>query len=189
MPRDLFGDVVHPSTGIGSRRRYTLPLSILVHTLVIAAAVIVPLTAADVLPALPSMMAFITAAPPPLPPPPPAPPVAAAASRAVLQVNPAAAPTEAPSEIKPETGLEPEATAGKGVEGGFLRNPGQHHAWPAGGAALAPAGPDRPDSHQPGHPPAGEDPRRAAAVPARLPSPRACRERSSWKPSSAPTAG
>ena len=84
------------------------------------AAVMVPLMAADVLPAPPSMMAFITqAAPPPPPPPPPAPPMTAAAPRTVMKVNPAAAPIEAPWQIKPETGLEPEATAGKGVEGGL----------------------------------------------------------------------
>jgi protein TonB len=116
MPRDLFGDVVHPSIRIGSRKWYTLPLSIIVHSLVIAVVVIAPLMAADVLPAPPSMIAFITGAPPPAPP---APPVRSVAPRAVFDVNPAAAPTEAPAAITPETGFEPEAAAGTGVEGGL----------------------------------------------------------------------
>jgi protein TonB len=118
MPRDLFGDVVHPSAGVGSRKWYALPLSVLVHSLVIAAAVIVPLMAADVLPVPPAMMAFVTPAPPPPPPPPPA-PAAAAAARPVMAVNPDVPPVEAPTGVRPETGLEPEAAAGKGVEGGL----------------------------------------------------------------------
>ena len=118
MPRDLFGDVVHPAVGLGSRKWYTLPLSILVHTLVIAAVVIVPLMAADVLPAPPAMMAFVTPAPPPPPPPPPAPPVAST-PRPPLAVNPDAPPGDAPTGVRPETGLEPEATAGEGMEGGL----------------------------------------------------------------------
>jgi len=69
VPRDLFGDVVKPSITIGSQKWYTVPLSFVVHTVIIGAIVIVPLMAADVLPTPPIMMAF--AAPPPPPPPPP----------------------------------------------------------------------------------------------------------------------
>src|SRR4029450_12296579 len=75
VPRDMFGDVVKPSIKVGSRSWYTVPLSIIVHTVVIGAVVIIPLRAADVLPTPPSMMAFVAAAPPP-PPPPPRPPPA-----------------------------------------------------------------------------------------------------------------
>ena len=71
MPRDLFGDVVSPSITIGSKKWYTVPLSFLVHAVVIGAIVIVPLMAADVLPTPPIMMAFAAAPPPPPPPPPP----------------------------------------------------------------------------------------------------------------------
>ena len=53
MPRDMFVDVVNPTIRIGSRKWYTVPLSILVHTVGIAALVIVPLMAADVLPTPP----------------------------------------------------------------------------------------------------------------------------------------
>ncbi len=76
MPREerMFGDVVESSVKIGNQQWYTVPVSILVHTAVIGAIVIIPLLAADILPTPPSMMAFV-AAPPPPPPPPPAAPV------------------------------------------------------------------------------------------------------------------
>ena len=54
MPRDMFGDVINPSIKVGSRSWYTVPLSILVHTVVIGAVVIIPLMAADVLPTPPN---------------------------------------------------------------------------------------------------------------------------------------
>ncbi len=112
MPRDLFNDVVNPSIKIGSKRWYSVPLSILVHTLLIAAVVIVPLMAADILPTPPAMMAFVS---------PPPPPQAAQAPKPVMEVNPNAAPVEAPKEIKPETGIAagPEGGVAGGVEGGI----------------------------------------------------------------------
>ena len=72
MPRDMFGDVVNPSIKIGSQKWYTVPLSVIVHVVIIGAIIIVPLMAADVLPTPPVMMAFAAAPPPPPPPPPPA---------------------------------------------------------------------------------------------------------------------
>ena len=36
MPRDLFGDVTRPSISIGSRKWYTVPVSLLSHSLVVA---------------------------------------------------------------------------------------------------------------------------------------------------------
>jgi len=90
-----------------------------VHAPVIGAAVIVPLTASsDALPVPRSLMAFIAASPPPLPPP-PAPSGVAPRARPQLTSNPDAAPSVAPTGINRELGLEPEATAGKGVEGGL----------------------------------------------------------------------
>ena len=71
MGRDMFGDVVKPSIKVGSRSWYTVPLSVAAHTVLLAAIVIIPLMAADVLPTPPSMMAFVAAPPPPPPPPPP----------------------------------------------------------------------------------------------------------------------
>jgi TonB family protein len=71
----MFGDVVEPSIKVGSKKWYTVPLSIVLHTALLAAVVIIPLMAADVLPTPPSMMAFVAAPPPPPPPPPPPQPV------------------------------------------------------------------------------------------------------------------
>ena len=90
----MFGDVVKPSISVGSKQWYTLPLSILAHVAVIAVLIVIPLLAADVLPTPPSMMAFVSAPPPPQ----------AAAPKPVMDVNPSAAPVQAPTDIKPETG-------------------------------------------------------------------------------------
>jgi hypothetical protein len=43
----MFGDVVESSVKIGNQQWYTVPVSILVHTAVIGAIVIIPLLAAD----------------------------------------------------------------------------------------------------------------------------------------------
>ena len=57
MPRgEMFGDVVEPSIKVGSQKWYTVPLSIVVHTALIGAVIIIPLMAADVLPSPPNMM-------------------------------------------------------------------------------------------------------------------------------------
>ena len=80
MARDMFGDIVKPSITVGSKQWYTLPVSILVHVVVIGALVVIPLMAADVLPTPPGMMDAFVAAPPPPPPPPP--PTAASGGRA-----------------------------------------------------------------------------------------------------------
>src|SRR5712691_8601191 len=120
VPRDMFGDIVEPSIKVGSQKWYTVPVSIIVHTAIIGAVVIIPLMAADVLPVPPTMLAFAAAPPPPPPPPPPAPPAAAAIPKPVMDVNPAAAPVEAPREIKPETGIETNQRAVGGVEGGIV---------------------------------------------------------------------
>jgi protein TonB len=100
MPRDLFGDVHHPTVRVGSRSRYTVALSLAAHAAIIlgigAATVLGPV----VLPGLASseiVYTNIVLPPPPLPPAPPAPREAAPP-----RGNPDAAPTEAPSEIRPE---------------------------------------------------------------------------------------
>ena len=41
MPHEMFGGVVDPSIKLGSRKWYTVPLSIAVHTLIIAAVIII----------------------------------------------------------------------------------------------------------------------------------------------------
>ena len=119
MPREMFGDIVEPSVKVGGQKWYTVPLSIVAHTVAIGAVVIIPLMAADVLPTPPGMMnAFVAAPPPPPPhPPPPPPPQAQAAPPPpVADVNPAAAPVEAPKEIAPE----PVRVVTAGIEGGIV---------------------------------------------------------------------
>ena len=69
MPRDMFGDVVDPSIKVGTKQWYTVPLSILVHTVGLAAIIVIPILATDVLPTPQSVMAFAAVPPPPPPPP------------------------------------------------------------------------------------------------------------------------
>src|SRR6059058_1338851 len=92
----MFGDVVNPSVRIGAKKWYTLPLSIIIHTVILAAVVIIPLMAVGAVPT-PSGMAAFVAAPPPPPPPP-----QQQAQAPPPEVNVNAAPVEAPAEIKPE---------------------------------------------------------------------------------------
>ena len=57
----MFGDISNPSVRVGSRKWYTVPLSIVAHVVVLGAIVIIPLMAADALPTPASMMAFVAA--------------------------------------------------------------------------------------------------------------------------------
>ena len=118
MPRDLFGAVVRPDVRVGGRTWYSLPLTVLVHALVIAAAVIAPLVATDALPDLPRDATNYIVVAPPAPPPPPRPTNRALSRQAAASQN--AAPVVAPTGIARDTGLvvEPEPAAGTGVPGG-----------------------------------------------------------------------
>lgn len=120
MPRDLFGDVVRPSATIGSRQWYTLPLSLLLHALVTAAAVIVPLMATGVLPVPGGGVvewAQVTPVDVPRVPPPPrvgAPP----RSTTAVVTNPDAAPLDAPDGVHDETGAVRSEPTSAGMDGG-----------------------------------------------------------------------
>lgn len=72
MPRDLFGEVTRPSISVGTHKWYTVPLSLISHSIVVCALVAVPLMATDVLPPpwQPMKVDFIEITPPPPPPPP-----------------------------------------------------------------------------------------------------------------------
>ncbi|MEQ1759868.1 MAG: hypothetical protein ABL986_16245, partial [Vicinamibacterales bacterium] len=61
-PEKMFGDIVDPSVKVGSQQWYTVPLSIVVHTAVILAMIIIPLMATGNLPTPPSMMGAFVAA-------------------------------------------------------------------------------------------------------------------------------
>ncbi len=123
MPRDLFGDVTRPFDGAGARSRYTVPLSLLAHTAIVVAVVVVPLVAADALPSLASHITFESVTPV-VPPEPPRPRVRPAVDTPA--VSPDAAPTEAPEGIGDEPPIaDPVETADLGtgvlfgtVEGG-----------------------------------------------------------------------
>lgn len=73
MPRDLFGDVVRPSISIGSRKWYTLPVSLLSHSFALALLIAVPILAPSMMPDVwkGDVMAYVID----VLPPPPAPPV------------------------------------------------------------------------------------------------------------------
>lgn len=113
MPRDLFGDVTRPSISIGSRKWYTLPLSLISHSAIVLAIVAIPILAPAVMPSVfaDDDLTLITTVLPPPPPPPAirkidaAPPVA----------NPGAAPVTAPTGIAKEQPLpewsEPTSTS------------------------------------------------------------------------------
>ena len=75
MPRDLFGDVTRPSISIGNRKRYTVPVSLFTHSVVVLALVAIPLFATDVVPQpwQKTRVVFPAAPEPPDAPPPPEP--------------------------------------------------------------------------------------------------------------------
>ncbi len=104
MPRDLFGDVVRPFNGAGARSRYTVPLSLAAHTLIVVTVVVVPLLATDALPSLATRLSFESVTPI-VPPEPPRPRVAQPVDTPV-DVSPDAAPIDAPVGIAEETGYE-----------------------------------------------------------------------------------
>jgi protein TonB len=106
MPRDLFGQMSRPFDGVGARSRLTVPISLAAHVAGVAGVVVVPLLAADALPALRtslsvSMITPLVPAPPPLrrATPPPATEMAA--------VNPDAAPLDAPDGVSKEPEIVP----------------------------------------------------------------------------------
>ena len=101
MPGIMFQDVVC-SRAQSNRKWYTLPLSFLVHTSVLAVLIVVPLVATDVLPRPRAIMEFVTPYVPVVPTPPPpsrpeAPPLAAGST--------AGAPVVAPDTIGVESGV------------------------------------------------------------------------------------
>jgi len=131
-----------------------LIISIVGHTILAIAVIIVPLLyATDNLPRVPTMMAFVAsmpAAPPPPPPPPPAPaPKAESAPQKELPANAYAAPVEAPSDIRPEPPEMPVASRG-GVEGGVVG--GVEGGIVGGLMAAAPPPPPPPPPPAPAHP-------------------------------------
>lgn len=103
MSRELFGDITRPSVSVASRKWYTLPVSLVSHSLIVAVLIALPILAPAVLPSIaPDIDPYFM---PVAPNPPLAPrPLQPTPVRPV--VNPNAAPLEAPNAITKETGLE-----------------------------------------------------------------------------------
>lgn len=111
MPRDLFGAVTDPPAHIGTRSRFTLPLSLAAHAVALAVLIVVPLVATDVLP-LPNEIVGVILTPPPLPADPPKPIPPPPSAQAAAPTNPDAAPLEAQSGITPEAPARPPTDLG-----------------------------------------------------------------------------
>ncbi len=101
MPREMFSDVRQPSITVGSQTRFTVVMSMIVHAAIIAAAIVIPLVATDVLPA-PRVVSVFIATPVPPPPPPPPPPSVNTVSTPAAQQDPSLAPVTPPSAITAE---------------------------------------------------------------------------------------
>lgn len=140
MPHDMFGEVVRRSIVLGTRRGYTLPLSIATHAALIALVIVVPLAATRLLP-LPSSRAFVIVLPSPPPTPEAPPPVPSELPRVMPDILPSRAPLVAPDSIAPEP--PPVITARLGAAGLPSRPPGAFPIAPPPAAALPPATPVR----------------------------------------------
>lgn len=117
----MFDDVVSRRIRVGSRKWYTLPLSIVVHALLVTVVVIVPLLATDVLPIPFQDLQFrlVEVKTPSVPSAPPASQTTRRPAGAQPPVN--AAPVQTPDRITPESGLVVDDTPlsiGIGVPGG-----------------------------------------------------------------------
>lgn len=114
MSDELFRDVVSPTVRVRSSSRYTLVVSIVVHTLVVAAVVIVPLMASGALPTVTGagvdyVMPTVAPPAPPLPPQPAVP--------QTQLVNPNAAPIKPPPSIMDEQPRPPAVTSDSAIGG------------------------------------------------------------------------
>jgi protein TonB len=114
MPGIMFQDVVS-SRARSNRKWYTLPLSFLVHTSILAVLVVIPLIANDVLPRPRAIMEFVTPYTPVIPTAPPTRP--ATPTQAVR--GSMGAPVVAPDTIGVESGVifQPGDVDTKGIDG------------------------------------------------------------------------
>jgi len=117
MPRDLFGNVTRPSISVGTRKWYTVPVSLLSHSVVVAIFLVLPILAAPLMPQIldgDDSEYLIEILPPPPPPP----------IKRLETVRPVedagAAPIEAPQGItkEPDTLSDPPAGVPDGWIGG-----------------------------------------------------------------------
>ena len=113
MPGTMFQDVVCPRAR-SSPRWYTVPLSFVVHTLVLAVLIVIPLIATDTLPRPRAFLQFVT----PFTPVVPAPPAMRRAAPSRTAPSTTGAPVEAPPTIGVESGVvfEPGDVAARGID-------------------------------------------------------------------------
>src|SRR5690349_3626614 len=102
MSRDMFRSVVDTGVRVGTRKWYTVPVSILTHTVALAALVVAPLMATGALPTPQPVLAFATSVPPPPPPPLPPPAATPPPVAPVVVASLDAAPTVMPSRVAGE---------------------------------------------------------------------------------------
>jgi len=115
MTRQMFRDVTDPSITVGSKRRCTVPMSVLVHAIVLAAMIVIPLLAVDALPPTPTLLSFISVKPAPPPPTPSAATTTSAAAHHAAIDRVASTPLLAP----PAIGLQSSASNGQAPSGGL----------------------------------------------------------------------
>jgi protein TonB len=118
MPRELFGEVGRPSTRVGTRSRYTVPLSLAAHALVVVGILAATILGPAVLPS-PATGELILLADMHIPEPPP-PRIVAAKAAPVAAVNPNAAPTVAPDHIAPEVALPDDVHVSNAIVTGII---------------------------------------------------------------------
>ncbi len=146
MSLDLFRPVPEGRAKVAGRRLSALPISVIVHVLLVLALVVIPLLATDILPQPPiEELEWTATVPTPPNPPAPARPRTAAA---LPQQNPQAAPPVAPSQILPEDGIDrtvppPDLTVDKGVVPGVENGTGLAAAVADAPPPPAPAAPVR----------------------------------------------
>src|SRR5438067_617413 len=102
MGFDVFGSLTSSPVSVGTRKWYTVPLSVLAHMVALLALVVVPLVATGMLPTPESVMVFTVTPPAPPAPQPPAPPTAEKIVPVEVPANREAAPVQAPDRIAAE---------------------------------------------------------------------------------------
>src|ERR1700709_2343446 len=100
MTHEMFHDVNDAAFSAGTTRGYIVPLSIVAHTAVLAAVIVMSFLAVGALPAPPTTLAFIWTAPMAIPRLPAAPRTAVATTRAGSEeTGVEAAPVAAPPQV------------------------------------------------------------------------------------------
>jgi protein TonB len=147
MPRDLFDAVTHPPMHTGGRSGVTVSLA--AHAAVLAAIVVVPLVATDVLPVPDRAMTLIMtgAVLPPESPRPVAPP----SSSALTPVTRTTIPLGPPPEIAPEPMARPPADLGEVVPGAIFSGSNVPGDGDGRASVLTPPPPPPPEPVAPRH--------------------------------------